>query len=322
MERSARISVFFCGTDGVIKGGRTQVSLFFQHYKAHELTPDDNSFDLDLSEYKMGFDGCATFAEKLWTGGSFWGGIFGYGLREQCEQILEKVDRFERNGKSVTIVGLGLSRGAVALLMLTKMMQQKFPRVRLDLVLFDPVPGNSIYQAKLDLLGLTNTSHTANLTDCPNLRRVLLLYPYEPLPDLAFHAPLVPVFSRATEIDCDVIPGCHQGAFYHPTCNAESYLACLMVHEKLESYGLSFETDFSREGHQATTLEFLEDFFKLEETSTRYTHSSVGALILRQNEGTYLNRYHEKLLKSLGKERVGSGETPYKLFVYVPENWC
>lgn len=315
MERNAKIAVFFCGTDGRIDGGQTQISLFYKACQATELNPDNNSFDMDLSEYKMGFDGCGVVA-------GIWGGLFGYGLAEQCEQLTEKVARFEENGKRVTIVGLGLSRGAVALLMLTKLLRERFPKIRLDLVLFDPVPGNLIYQAKLDFLGLTNTSLSYNLSDCPNLRRVLLIYPYEPLPDWIFHAPLVPVFSRETEIECDVIPGCHQGAFYHPSCNQESFIACFMVREKLESYGLTFNLEMSSEGHRAAVMECLEDFYKPIETSTRYTHSSNNALIVRQNEGTYLNRFHEKMLKSEGKEKIGFRDTPYKCFVFVPESWC
>ena len=318
MERNVKLSVFFCGTNGRVENGFTQISLFFQKCRGLLLKEGDDEFDLDQSEYKMGFDGCGE------TNGAFWGGIFGYGLREQCEQISLKVSRLQESGKRVSIVGLGLSRGAVALLMLTKLIQPRFPKVPLDLVLFDPVPGNSIYQAKLDLLGLTNTSQSGNLSECDNLKRVFLVYPYEPLPDWILHAPVIPVFHEKTRVEHDVIPGAHQGAFFNPTQNTESYIAHFLVREKLEEYGMPLEMDEISDGHKAAQLECLEDCNKGLScgelgSTTRYTHSYYNAFIVRQTKGTYLNKYHERVCKREGKEKEGDQDFPYKCFVWTKD---
>lgn len=312
MNREVKLSVFFCGTNGTIEKGFTQISLFFEKCRG-TILKDGVDLDPNETEYKMGFDGCAN------TNGSFWGGIFGYGLSEQCEQIAYQIARLKESGKQVSIVGLGLSRGAIALLMLTKLLQTKFPKVKLDLVLFDPVPGNSIYQAKLDFFGFTNTSLSGNLSECSNLRRVLVLYPYEPLPDLVLHAPLIPVFFEKTRVEYDVIPGCHQGAFLDPNLNHESYIAYRIVREKLEEYGMPLELDAIVDGHDAELWEYLENCSKELAKTTRATHSFYNALIVRETKGTYLNKYHEKVSKSMGYERELDKDFPYQCFIWTKD---
>ena len=46
---------------------------------------------------------------------------------------------------------------------------------------------------------------------------MLAIYPYEPLPDLAFHAPLLPKYPDGAAVEEDATLGCHQGAFYPPS---------------------------------------------------------------------------------------------------------
>lgn len=50
-----------------------------------------------------------------------------------------------------------------------------------------------------------------DLRGCVHVRRVLALYPYEPLPDIAFHAPLLPAYPPQALVEEDVTLGCHQG---------------------------------------------------------------------------------------------------------------
>jgi hypothetical protein len=55
------------------------------------------------------------------------------------------------------------------------------------------VPGNLISCAALNPCCSTY-GKAADLRRCHNLRRVLGLYPVEPIPDIAFHAPLLPTY--------------------------------------------------------------------------------------------------------------------------------
>jgi hypothetical protein len=90
---------------------------------------------------------------------------------------------------SLTVVGL--SRGAIGALMLARRLSgiRKVDRLRLNLCLFDPVPGNLVTTVRfLDWFRLTTASAAMDVSHAP-IERVLAVYPYEPLPDLAFHAP-------------------------------------------------------------------------------------------------------------------------------------
>jgi hypothetical protein len=49
------------------------------------------------------------------------------------------------------------------------------------------------------------------------LNRVLLLFPYEPLDDLEFHAPIVPIFPSDCNVTEDVMLGCHQVPTHFPS---------------------------------------------------------------------------------------------------------
>lgn len=86
-------------------------------------------------------------------------------------------------------------------------------RLRINLLLFDPVPGNQILTTQLDPLGYTTAASGLDVTSSAGvLRRVLAIYPYEPLPAITFHAPLVPSYPPSCEVEEVVSLGCHQGA--------------------------------------------------------------------------------------------------------------
>merc|ERR1712087_714302 len=77
------------------------------------------------------------------------------------------------------------------------------------MLIFDPVPGNSLW------FGIPFTgSDCSNLTTATNLRDVLALHPHEPLPAVAFHAPLLFQYPAGCEVEEDVTLGCHQGALF------------------------------------------------------------------------------------------------------------
>ena len=73
------------------------------------------------------------------------------------------------------------------------------------------VPGNLISTAKyLDLLGnVTTANRHIDLRSC-RIVRCLALYPADPLPALAFHAPVLPDYPVGCEVEEDATLGCHQ----------------------------------------------------------------------------------------------------------------
>ena len=50
-----------------------------------------------------------------------------------------------------------------------------------------------------------------DVSDAP-IKRVLAIYPCEALPDLAFHAPILPKYPPGADVEEDATLGCHQGA--------------------------------------------------------------------------------------------------------------
>ena len=113
---------------------------------------------------------------------------------------------------------LGLSRGGIAAYMLARHVSglKCASRLRLNLCVFDPVPGNLVSTAKyLDLFGnVTTANRHIDLRSC-RIVRCLALYPADPLPDLAFHAPLLPDYPKGCEVEEDATLGCHQAC---PLC--------------------------------------------------------------------------------------------------------
>ena len=86
--------------------------------------------------------------------------------------------------------------------------------LRLHLLLFDPVPGNQVYTTRyLDPLRVTTGNQAMDVSSSDGiLRRVLAIYPYEPLPAITFHAPLVPRYPASASVYEIASLGCHQGA--------------------------------------------------------------------------------------------------------------
>ena len=121
---------------------------------------------------------------------------------------------------------LGLSRGGIAAYMLARHVSglKCASRLRLNLCVFDPVPGNLVSTAKyLDLFGnVTTANRHIDLRGC-RIARCLALYPADPLPDLAFHAPLLPDYPTGCEVEEDATLGCHQ--------------ACPLLHPRHHTHG-------------------------------------------------------------------------------------
>jgi len=289
------ITVYFCGTDGVILHGYTQISIFASLTIGFDLSDHNGLIPTEHKYYKFGFDGCGM------TNGTM-GAIFATGLKEQCELVEKAVSYFIDQGFKVTLNCLGLSRGGMATIMLTKMLAT-IPKIHLEMniLLFDPVPGNLILSGKVDLLNATLTNQCMDLSESTNLHRVLALYPYLPLPDLAFHAPILPVYPTHCEVEEDVTLGCHQGALFFPN-NLETQLSFLRIRTFLSECGTQFldiiDTDFPIS--EENCLNQIQVECTTPQPSIRYCHSRDSATIVRRAEADYLNRHHCLLRKKLG----------------------
>ena len=236
------LSVYWCGTDGVLAPATTQIGLFFLLTTGHDVSHSSHGHGADDSggeelarilsaraaaaaspegglHLKMGFDGCGQ------TNGCA-GMICATGLREQCRCVVRRVEQLlahlagRDRGRPLVLNVLGLSRGGIAAMKLAQMLADIDPAtLELNMCLFDPVPGNLLVSAAIDhLLGgcLTTARQAIDLGASQNLRRCLSIYPHVPLPSIAFHAPIVPRFPALTEVTELVTLDCHQGAFFPP----------------------------------------------------------------------------------------------------------
>jgi len=290
-------SVYFSGTDGTIVGGHTQITLFFNLTDAFDLTGYLDEIPLDGSHYKIAFDGCYV------TNGTL-GAIFAQGLTDQCQKVSKIVHHLIDSGYKVQLNCMGLSRGGMAILLLVKGFCH-IPKIHLEMntLLFDPVPGNLIISGKLDWFNTTLVNQCMDISESINLRRVLAIYPYQPLPDLTFHAPIIPTYPTHCEVTEDVTLGCHQGALFFPV-NLETRLSFLRIKTFLLQCGTVFDESLNQlyPIPELYCLREIEEECLLDIPSTRNAHSQTNAVIVRESTGEYLNLFHYELRQELGLE--------------------
>ncbi len=221
-ETTVVLSVYFEGTANTLKPITTQIGVFFELTDGIDVTLSTTPLPGAPTALKMGFHGCGVVAGIA-------GVIWAVGLQGQCAAVATRVRRLLQAWPNAPLVinVLGLSRGGIAALMLAqklaKLDDAHQRRVRLNLCLYDPVPGNLLWTAQfLDPLGTTTANGVIDVSQC-SIASALAIYPHEPLPDLAFHAPLLPIFPSSCAVEEDATLGCHQGALYSP--------ATMMRHE-------------------------------------------------------------------------------------------
>jgi len=198
------------GTANTLDPITTQVGIFAQAAAGRDLSSYSRAhgpLDPTAGPFKVAFDGCGV------TNG-LGGTLFASGLEGQCDIVVSVVEGLIAAGaRSVLCNCLGLSRGGLALMILAQKLGGLAPdiaaRVELNMCLFDPVPGNLV-STGFPFTGFGR----ADLTSCSCLKRVLAIYPHEPLPDLSFHAPVLCKYPVTTMVEEDVTLGCHQGALF------------------------------------------------------------------------------------------------------------
>jgi hypothetical protein len=157
---------------------------------------------------------------------------------------------------------------------------------------------------------------------CSNLARPCS-QPFEPLPDLAFHAPILPTYPPSATVEEDAALGCHQGALYPPDVRRLSpsmQRACLLSKHRILTFldgcgvplrkgaaGTSIGSMHGPSAHTelaSTCLSICEEEASTHSPSCRSAHAAggVGTIVRRawrRDRVRLLNRHHECLLELL-----------------------
>lgn len=240
------LSVFWEGTNGCLSFFSSQIGVFASMCEAHDITavpPEALEHTLPSDgQLKIAFDGCGTTYGCTGT-------IFASGLRGETESVRLKVLALIAHGHQIQLNVVGLSRGGCAAIFLAQELSTVEKGLSTALFLFDPVPGNLIC-TRIDWLCCCNTaSQCLDLSGCTNnLMHLVIMVPYLPLPDLAFHAPVLPVPPQQCSCDEYVTLGCHQGALQWPPRRLACRLSFMKISEFLTQHGtlLSSSPDTDR----------------------------------------------------------------------------
>jgi hypothetical protein len=282
---------------------------------------DDLAKNPGATHLKMGFNGCAVDY-------GIPGLLFGTGLDEQAAKTEEVVKRLIRDGYKVKLNAIGLSRGGIAALMLVKKLAH-IDRIHLktNLLLLDPVPGNALLTAKLDMFNQTLTNQVMDVSDSMNLRYVEALYPYLEVGDdsgevldavLAhLHIPIRPAYPTNCEVKEEVILGAHLSAFQdlsveHPkraVHGVEITPIIRQLSKEIISNFLFKTGSLSEKGEYNNAPVIFPRFDKDQETwsmwlrniivnimpKDRSLHSPDNSKLSARNTGVYLNKTHSEL---------------------------
>lgn len=239
------------------------------------------------------------------------GGIFTWHLEKQINDLIKKIQTdYLKDGDKLILNVYGFSRGgAAAFLICKKLSHISAKQLEINVLSFEPVPGNFITPVYADrILGINSTlaSIVADLRDCKNIKRMQVLFTQQPLPDIACHGPLLPAMPLC-EMSVDVVPGCHRGSeifriFYDSVSpeNDESAIAFHQAVNFLQQSGTPF--DFSNfklsESLKIGDKKILNELYSRQlakvEPSTRYMH--FGNMIYAQpQKEKYLNCHHQSI---------------------------
>lgn len=290
------ISVFFSGTSFSINNGAFLASHLYA--KAEESE----------SQIKIGFNGCGVDY-------GFNGIIFGSGLDEQCEKVIERIIQEINAGHEITLNVYGHSRGGITALLLAKQLGSiDKEKLAINLALLDPVPGNFITTSIIDPFKISLANKTMDLSDCKPLRKVLALYPHIPLPAIACHAPSLVSYPQETEVEEEVVNGCHAQA--EQIFHSSSELVKLRVEEFLVKNGTQLKTRRNYNDTEAMKETYLGRYQKelafVVYPLSRAAHSARGVVVTATPGAKYLNNRHKALAGDSSQEPVSLSIQPEK----------
>lgn len=241
------------------------------------------------------------------------GAIFTFYLEIQVNKIVDDIKNILISLNEKLVLNLyGFSRGGAAVFWICKKLKDIQPDlIEINVASFEPVPGNFVRSSYIDnVSGATTTlsSRIADLSDCKNINKMLVLFTNIPLDDIACHAPLLPIKPASASMIVDVVPGCHAGAqFFNITSekwlnayNHESALTFHYVTDFLKDCNTQFNQErfvfspvlrSSQKEAIRTLLPHLNDKLQQTKRSMHFYNE------IRTNpEGQYLNLTHKKLV--------------------------
>lgn len=235
------------------------------------------------------------------------GGIFTWHLEKQVNDLAKEIKEHLTDEK--TILNLyGFSRGGAGVYLLAKKLKDIEPtQLEINILAFEPVPGNFIYNVYFDKffgLNMTLSSMISDLSDSKNLKLVESLYTNEPLPDILCHAPILPSFASTCESKVSIVPGCHKNAalfwvkytnnkYCIEPYNTESAIAFHFAVSFLKKCGTVFDyTNFELDWRlqESTQLQGLYNIYcanKEIRSTTRHMHFSNS--ITTSSQKPFLN---------------------------------
>ncbi|MCW8407815.1 hypothetical protein OQJ13_02385 [Legionella sp. PATHC035] len=279
--------------------------------------------DKDATHYKMGFNGCGIdYGYK--------GVLFGVGLEEQSDQVVEVVKKLIQDGYKVKLNCIGLSRGGIAAILATlKLSQIDRFHLETNLLLLDPVPGNLFYTAFLDFFNYSLANRAVDLSRSKNLNYVETLYPYLEVGDdtgefvdqllAKFHIPIRPTYPKHCEVREEVILGAHLRAFQdlkkdndakHLIYGVDVIPVIRKLSRAIMYQFLGRVGSLANLGENVEQSEIINEFererIKWTQTLTniikniipksRNLHSQDGSKITVSNTAKYLNKTHRELV--------------------------
>lgn len=286
MAGRARVAVFIEGTKNPIRPSRTQVGHFYERCAFADVRPGAD-VPAGCRDVKVGYDGCGNAFGLRGT-------LFGHGLDEQAADVARIVEQIPGE---VDVMCMGMSRGAIGCLLVAKQPALQAGRVRVALLLLDPVPGDYLWVAGADIAKTTLTNRVVDCRAC-NVSSVIALYPFQPLPDILVHAPLVATFSDTCTVVEDVTMGCHEGAVWLVPQRPECRAMYVRIEEGLEQFGvkLSGRPDMWK---CANLRQVLQDYQVALGDGGRKTERECHALaptkIVYKGHGEFLNSHHLNL---------------------------
>jgi len=300
------ISVYFNGTDDEndvpLHGYITLATLLDQ------MTVKDDNKNISIC-----VNGCGVESKDIRDLGM----IFTFHLEQQVIKIAKKVERMINDSNEKIILNIyGFSRGgAAAFLLCQKLKSISSERLTINVASFEPVPGNFISGAYSDvLLGINTTlsAAVADLTECSNIANMLILFTNQPLPDIACHAPILPVLPPDCKSEVDVTPGCHKGSVSYyklvneiQATNDESAIVFHRIVEFMQKCGTSFNfnkfklnNDLIDSDDKKKVLKMYDNLAQKmsfgNDVRDRPMHF-LNTIFTAKNIKKYLNRYHQQL---------------------------
>jgi len=134
------------------------------------------------------------------------------------------------------------------------------------------------------------------------LKKVVAIYPHIPLPDLSFHAPILPEYPDRSIVQEIVTLGCHQGALFSPTQSLDCAVSFLMIKKFLEDEGAILGNAIQQMPvDERTVLNLMDQELAAVKPTVRHTHSNGFLTIVRKEKGDCLNQFHLDLASKYGR---------------------